>query len=318
MPLTGIIKTLFKDKNKTQPIFPRTVFNAVMGYNGETWQEELDAKADETDLQPLANEEELGINIWDEEWENGAYNRTTGEKSNSSSEIRCARFIPVIPNKKYYIKVPADTLCILQYGKNKNYLSTSSFVGNNEITLRSDTYYITFYTGDGYPTTEYGNDICINLSNPLYNGTYYASVGIRRDISKEPIYEIGETYSILTAEHFCGIVSSSSSSVLFTLQLPKKVSGSWIIENISRVYIRWAGGGYIRFYNGENITTINNYSGEGLRFSITSVNENNITITITNSSSATDKKFINPTENATIINNSLIEVSVIATLRKTN
>lgn len=42
MPLIGKIKTLFSDKEKTQPIFPRTKIKAVSNDNGKNLQEILD------------------------------------------------------------------------------------------------------------------------------------------------------------------------------------------------------------------------------------------------------------------------------------
>ena len=42
----GTVRTLYEDKAKTKPIYPRTVSSAVTGLNGETLQELFDAKED--------------------------------------------------------------------------------------------------------------------------------------------------------------------------------------------------------------------------------------------------------------------------------
>ena len=50
----------------------------------------------------------VGDNAWDEEWENGTFNTTTGNKVNHegvNGQIRCKNPIRVLPNEEYYTNV---------------------------------------------------------------------------------------------------------------------------------------------------------------------------------------------------------------------
>jgi hypothetical protein len=114
----------------------------------------------------------VGFNQWDEEWEKGTYDATTGEKINEDTRIRSKNKIRVIPGSTYcFLK----RLSFFQYGISGNYLRTSGFVGTDTgfdtITLGNDCYYIAFCATSTYGVT-YKDDICINLSDSSKNGTY--------------------------------------------------------------------------------------------------------------------------------------------------
>ena len=104
-------------------------------------------------------------NIWDEEWEIGAYNTTTGEKDNATtSQIRCKNHILVVPNKTYYSFCGTydGYLKPLFYDENDNYIGTVSSVYNSTFTTPSNCCYIRFYMNLTYGTT-YNHDITISL-----------------------------------------------------------------------------------------------------------------------------------------------------------
>ena len=118
------------------------------------------------------NEKVQNFNIWDEQWEVGEINGSTGAKANTGSAIRSKNYIRVTPSQTLYIKTPK--YCnIYQYDIDKNYISSIRGEINEIFTLSSQCYYILFATSTAYGTS-YNNDICINVSNTALNGTYIA------------------------------------------------------------------------------------------------------------------------------------------------
>lgn len=112
------------------------------------------------------------INIWDEEWEVGSLNYSTGVKENDESRIRSKNYISVKPNTTYYLLGGNGSGRECFYDKNKNHISSAS-VYNKTFTTPNNAYYMMFTTAQGYGNT-YKNDICINVSNENINGTYYS------------------------------------------------------------------------------------------------------------------------------------------------
>lgn len=110
-----------------------------------------------------------GINQWDEEWESGYYD-ASGNPVASTGQIRSKNLIRVLPNAQYYAKMSAHRFCY--YDANGNFISRSDLYNTNQqlFTIPADCYYIKFHTDY---TGTYNNDICINISNPTINGTYY-------------------------------------------------------------------------------------------------------------------------------------------------
>lgn len=125
-----------------------------------------------------------GFNLWDEEWENGYYDKTTGEKISSIYYVRSKNFIKVKPSSVLYL--PYMAMCkygisgsvafnMFYYDNNKNFISTFGTYTNWTVdrwivTLPNNCHYINFYV-NGYGTI-YNNDLCINYSDPDVNGQY--------------------------------------------------------------------------------------------------------------------------------------------------
>ena len=111
-------------------------------------------------------------NIWDEEWENGEYDTTTGAKT-GSTYVRTKHYIPVETSTSYYFYKGNNfsNIRVFEYDANQAYIqntyknNTSWFI----LTTASNTKYVTFYT---WTDTSYANNICINISDPAYNGRY--------------------------------------------------------------------------------------------------------------------------------------------------
>lgn len=114
------------------------------------------------------------FNIWDEEWELGAINLSSGALIYGTS-IRSKNYIRAIGGSTIYLcstNSVAFGLYVVEYDENNNYVYGSSDNRKNTIlTLKPNTKFIKFYCSNAYGTT-YNHDICINLSNASLNGTY--------------------------------------------------------------------------------------------------------------------------------------------------
>lgn len=131
--------------------------------------------------------ETVGFNQWDEEWENGTFNTTTGENISNSiadNQIRSKNLIHVLPNTEYYLKAKSDTqgcwCMFLDANKNviyagniagQGYDGNSFYIKNHTFTTPGDAAYMKFYCVSEYGSS-YTNDICINLSDSSRNGVY--------------------------------------------------------------------------------------------------------------------------------------------------
>ena len=115
-----------------------------------------------------------GFNIWDEEWELGALNLSTGANEPSNSSIRSKNYIRLAIGVTYYVKFPNPTTNLMYaclYDENENFLYARAFNNANGLTLSNTEYaYMRFYMASDYGTT-YNRDICINISGTM-NGTY--------------------------------------------------------------------------------------------------------------------------------------------------
>ena len=111
----------------------------------------------------------MGVNVWDEQWELGAYNQTTGAKQFSDNAIRSKDYISVRPNTTYFACSPA-AMRIFTYDAEHNFLG--SFVKQNDaFTTDENVCYVTFNLG-GIKT--YGNNISLNY--PATEHEYHAHV----------------------------------------------------------------------------------------------------------------------------------------------
>ena len=150
----------------------------------------------------------VGVNAWDEEWEVGAYNASTGAKVTNNNCIRSKNLIKVLPNTRYFINAGYAVSCC--YDADGNYLKSTPYAngpytGTYYLDIPSDAYFITFNMTNAYGTT-YKNDICINISDPTINGKYFPYEehtyplgdvvlrGIPKLVNNELIYD-GDTYT---------------------------------------------------------------------------------------------------------------------------
>lgn len=124
-----------------------------------------------------------GTNQWDEQWEVGQINQTTGQNASGTNRIRSKNYIPCLSDTAYYFTYPQTAhlstgdLMILYYDAGKNYIRQSGWRGDNTFTTLSNAKYMRFFTNGQYGTT-YNNDISINYPSTdhnyhAYNGAQY-------------------------------------------------------------------------------------------------------------------------------------------------
>lgn len=119
-----------------------------------------------------------GKNLWDEEWEIGRIDTTTGQNVSDSNYIRSTNYIPVKGDLSYYLNIAESTTlwaAILTYDKDKNFISNlGGLLSKRPFTTPSNCAYLRFYVTGNYGTT-YNNDISINYPSTeteynQYNG----------------------------------------------------------------------------------------------------------------------------------------------------
>jgi len=130
----------------------------------------------------IINVPALSANQWDEEWEVGTINNTTGEPSPDTNNIRSKNYIPVIPNESYYFYKSTSIGNIRYYWYDIDYGFISGNVVSNEArTAPSNAYFLKIRTTGTYGTT-FNHDFCVNYpstvttynpySNTIYNGQF--------------------------------------------------------------------------------------------------------------------------------------------------
>lgn len=128
-----------------------------------------------------------GRNIWDEEWELGGIDDSTGQNVTDNTKIRSKNYVRVISGETYYGK-STGTMGVRFYDANKQFLSTVNGT-DRTFEIPSNAIFLRFQIAD---TTTYANDICINLSDPSINGQYFPYYnGGSIDCSAAPLNGVG-------------------------------------------------------------------------------------------------------------------------------
>ena len=132
-----------------------------------------------------------GINLWDEQWESGTYDKDTGEKKPQAGAFRSVDYIAVNPSTEYYCFCGSQGIRVYYYQEDKTYIGTA-LADDSTITTPSNCHFMTFYSG----ISTYNHDICINLSDPDINGHYYPYKKIMfstesdmRSLPEDPVME---------------------------------------------------------------------------------------------------------------------------------
>ena len=109
-----------------------------------------------------------GFNWWDEQWELGGYNTTTGAKDSTTNKIRSKGKIRAIPSTDYWSK---EGLTLFFYDANGAYISYETHSSPHIYTTPANCAYFSFNATTYYGVT-YKHDICINISDASKNGIY--------------------------------------------------------------------------------------------------------------------------------------------------
>lgn len=179
-----------------------------------------------------------GFNQWDEVWELGNIDATTGNNTNSSSNIRSKNYIPVIPSVTYYYKNGSGVNCGTRfYDADKSYIGNGTGTANATFTVPADACYMRFVLFSAYGTT-YNNDICINISwDGERNGEYEPYVS--------HTYELDDTLELrgipkLDANnqlYYDGDVYESDGSVTRKYGIVDLGTLTWTMESTGKYFI---------------------------------------------------------------------------------
>lgn len=170
-----------------------------------------------------------GANVWDEQWELGDINSTTGEKTPSNYSIRSKNFIPCKPETAYYKYIGnSKANCIYYYDINQNFLSrdTNGNSTSRVITTPTGCYYMKFATYSTYGTT-YLDDMAINYPSTdtnyhAYTGTTY-TIDLGQEIMGGTADVVGgvgsknKTARVLNGTEAWFLVSSGEYTTVFAL-----------------------------------------------------------------------------------------------------
>lgn len=120
----------------------------------------------------LISHNTTGFNQFDEVWESGQVNRTTGVNETYSGRSRSKNYIPVLPGATYYF-TPLATYFVY-YDSNKNCIGTSSggFISPSTITMPTNAAFVRFTVNTSTPSS-----YCFNISDYKKNGTYEPYTG---------------------------------------------------------------------------------------------------------------------------------------------
>ena len=131
-----------------------------------------------------------GFNHWNELWENGRIDTTTGANVSAPSQIRTKGMFSVAPSTRYYLYCGtsnANVWCGFfdatgaiiptpDVGTTVSIANNFVALPNMAFTTPSNAAYMRFYLVATYGST-YNNDICLNLYDVARNGTYEPYVG---------------------------------------------------------------------------------------------------------------------------------------------
>lgn len=174
--------------------------------NAVTFTEGTESTPSPNYPEPITNSTLFSIksnNVWDEQWESGAFNTANGEKIPNTAAIRSKNYIPVKPSTTYTITNPAPGTRMYKYGSDYSYVGT--FLANNtSFTTDANTHFLMFNIGNAEtPVTTYGNNIDIFLFNSV-------AVDIAGLTNKDELYVNVESTNIWDEEWEIGGIDTST------------------------------------------------------------------------------------------------------------
>ena len=113
-----------------------------------------------------------GFNQWDEEWESGTIDPTTGQNSINAYWVRSKNYIHVIGGTSYYYSHPYKTFGIRYYDAEKNYIGYVPSTNDSAVNTTPEN---CAYVRITLNANTYDDNICINISKTTgtpKNGDY--------------------------------------------------------------------------------------------------------------------------------------------------
>lgn len=136
----------------------------------------------------------VGDNAWDEQWENGTFDITSGEAIDGSwvmGQIRSKNPLPILPNEEYYVSMSKGSLWVIFLDKEGNAIESPAHKGitaGNAINIfnsgrfktPTNAAFLIFYCTSDYGDT-YNHDILISL--------YHSGWKAQKDDQYQPYWQ---------------------------------------------------------------------------------------------------------------------------------
>ena len=124
-----------------------------------------------------------GVNIFDEEFEEGMLSTTDGQNTPGPSNIRSKNYISVVPGEKYAVRYTAvasgTNLRIFYYKADKTYKGNNWCGSTGNYIADSDVHYIRFYMDTAYSSS---GDRKISFNYPYTETDYVPYDGTKLDV----------------------------------------------------------------------------------------------------------------------------------------
>lgn len=126
-----------------------------------------------------------GVNVWDEEWEQGSLYNSTGLPNDSVTVyFRTKNFIPIKPSTTYYFKTSGDSLWRFYYDANKNFLSYAGGISNAADSTVAKACYMKFVNVSGNSYDSSSKPISINYPSTDHEYHAYNGQTITKDLGQ--------------------------------------------------------------------------------------------------------------------------------------
>ena len=113
---------------------------------------------------------QAGTNFFNEDWEVGGINDTTGRPNSDTNKIRSKTFFRIVAGLSYYVAAPAP-IRVLFYASDESFISETANIRNSVFTAPDNAFYAKMRGTVDYGTT-YNFDISINY--PATDTIYHA------------------------------------------------------------------------------------------------------------------------------------------------
>ena len=206
----------------------------------------------------------VGFNAWDEEWENGYIEATTGKEQNSDYFFRSKNYCSCLGGQDYCLV--GEGYHIVLYDKNYNHVDYWGASGNRVVRFLENARYFKVVSDAVYPPP-YKNNICVHLAHTGYrNGEYQPYTQFIREFDSrikaefsngikafDKVYnKNGKGYILKgTGEVDMGTLSWGYFNGAFYAAVPNKANGRFGYSDIiAEYYTAVSGGGSQAEQNG--------------------------------------------------------------------